>query len=133
MKNTVDYVKLAEERAATIAALERRLADLEAACAGGVPGIRRELSCLRDTVLEERSAFSGFVAGLMEAVGEGGAGVGARVCRDRAEDAERLERLGAQLEAKAEARAALEAEVEAYKQQVSGRGLLASDATAQAI
>ena len=31
MKNTVDYVKLADERAATIAALERRLADLEAA------------------------------------------------------------------------------------------------------
>ena len=29
MKNTVDYAKLAEERAATVAALERRLADLQ--------------------------------------------------------------------------------------------------------
>ena len=41
MKNTVDYVKLADERAATIAALERRLADLEAALSqGAVPAIR---------------------------------------------------------------------------------------------
>ena len=41
MKNTVDYVKLADERAATIAALERRLADLEAAVSqGAVPAIR---------------------------------------------------------------------------------------------
>ena len=82
MKNTVDYVKLADERAATIAALERRLGDLEAALTNGaVPGIRRELSALRQTVLEERGAFDGFVAGLMQAVAEGGRGVGAEVER----------------------------------------------------
>ena len=82
MKNTVDYVKLAEERAATIAALERRLGDLEAALSGSggaVPGIRRELSALRQTVVEERGAFDGFVAGLMQAVADGGRGVGKEV------------------------------------------------------
>ena len=65
MKNTVDYVKLAEDRAATIAALERRLGDLEAALGSGgaVPGIRDELyknrsSRKTDSQQEKRSSGS---------------------------------------------------------------------------
>ena len=80
---------------------------------------RRELSSLRQTVLEERSAVDGFVAGLMEAVAEGGKGIGAEVDRVRAEDAERLAKLRGQLEAKAVAAKALEREVEECRRQVA--------------
>ena len=80
---------------------------------------RRELSSLRQTVLEEKSAVDGFVAGLMEAVAEGGRGVGAEVDGARAEDAEGLARLRSQLEAKAEAAKDLEQEVEDCRRQVA--------------
>ena len=70
-------------------------------------------------MLDERSAFDGLVAGLMQAVAEGGRGVGAEVDRERVEDADRLEGLSGQLAAKVKAAKALEEEVEEYKRQVA--------------